>query len=491
MTTTGYQLQIVSPAAEGGALDLMENDASGWRFDTLGQDATFGNAVPVSEVISSLMTDGSLTSIRSFGNRTATFLVTITAADQGDLATGEAELMSALNSVTALAWSGPWGPTSYFDVVAAWSEHVMDDLTEVLQMQRTYRLTFECLPFARSADPVTFTWTGAATEIPTSSMTGWTVVSGSATYNANAGGIGVPGILAGGSGAVLRRTVTADEYLWLKMFYPSNSFGNVIDIVPKIDGVTATSKRVELFGASSTTQFSTVATGGSRSLVFEFTMPASSALLEFWTRSYPGPAISSDVTRPKGVSVVDIIGTARTPCTIAFTAPAGGAFVYTAPDPNAAIRDRGAAEAVYAKFTVAAGDGTEVNVGGQLMWFPPGDHRTNIGTTTPQPLALAPNGVWPTQPSGAALSGVDITSGTQWSYPVDAKAAISFFDTTGSKTLISPSPLLPQGYYGDAVTHEQHALHPGRSGFAVLDTSGNPITTTVTYYPRWWSHAAQ
>jgi hypothetical protein len=212
-------------------------------------------------------------------------------------------------------------------------------------------------------------------------------------------------------------------------------------------------------------------------------------LREFWTVSYPvatAPDAIETVTEPRGIGVVDVGGTARTPCTIRFTAPAGGAFVYTAPDPNTVIRG-GSGETVFAAFTVADPDGGEVDVDGRLMWFPQGDHATHIGFTDPQPSELNPNGIWPVEAVGA-----DVTlGGDRWTYPTDGRAAISFFDTTGDKALISPRPTLPTGYSGDAITHEVHALYPGRCGFAVLDINGDPIPATITYYKRWKHHAAE
>ena len=489
MTTHGYQLEVVD-ADGSGLLELMANVTGAVRFDTLAVDATLGNPVPVTEAIASLMTDGGLATIKSFSNRTALFNVTITAPDPGALADGEAELMTALDAVSALAWHVPFGPSSFFDVVACWSEHAFDDLTEIQQLQRTFRVSFECLPFARSRDAVTFTWTGPTEVTPLSSMSGWTVVSGSAAYNANAGGLGVPGIAAS-STAVLRRTVTVADYLWFKTTAVPVSAKGITSV--KVNGTTIPDAEVREEGNLFITanRFYTVPVGAWRgqSVTVEFTLLSSSgtALTEFWTRSYPGAIVGAGDTRPKGIDVIDVDGTARTPCTISFTAPAGGAFVYTAPDPNRALRERGAPEAVYAKFTVVDADGEEVNVGGRLMWFPPGDHATNVGVTDPQPLQLNPNGVWPTEATGVST----MLDGSQFAYPVDAKAAISFFTTSGAKNLISPTPALPQGYFGDAVTHEQHALHPGRSGFAVLNMNGDPITTTVTYYPHWRHHAAQ
>ncbi len=489
MTTSGYQLELAD--ANGATLlELLENSLGGYRLDTLAADATFGNPVPVSEAISSLMSDGSLTSLVSFGNRTAVFDVTITADGPDGLASGEQALMSALDQVAALVWRVPLSAPSHFDVVACWSEHQLDDLDEVRQTRRTFRLTFECLPFARSASLTTINWTGPTELAPLTSLTGWTTVSGSAT---------VSGGLRTTSTWRARRTFAVDDYLWFKVTRSSPAAPDQAITNVTINGTAVPDAQVhhQGFGVQDTTQFYTVPVGAWRgqSVSVEFTLSAASAtaatLTEFWTRAYPGAAVDQNDSRPKGIDVIDIIGTARTPCTLSFTAPSGGAFVYTGPDPNAAIRSKGAAEAVFGKFTVSDPDGAEVSVGSQVMWFPPGDHTTNVGITAPQPLELSPNGVWPSQASGGPVVLGDDSSASQWAYPVDAKAAISFFSTTGAKNLISASPALPQGYHGDAVAHEEHSLFPGRSGFAVLNVNGDPIAATVTYFPRWKHHAAQ
>lgn len=492
MTSHGYQLTLVD-AAGNDLLELMENDAA-YRIDTLGQDATFGNPVPVSEVISSLMTDGGLTTLKSFNNRTAVFTVTITAVDGGSLASGEAELMAALDRVAALCWDVPWASASYFDVVACWSEHAFDDLAEVKQGERRFTLTFECLPFARSDKASTFTWTGPGTLLaPMTSTAGWTVVGGGAITSV----AGTPPYLqrTTSGGITLQRTVTLGEYLWLIVGEGPSDGAKLASATVGGTSIASAKWHRQYLGGNLAAYI--VPTGGwsGQSAVVEVAISNSSswidraALFAFYSVEYPNLGASS-LNTPIGIDVVDVEGTARTPCTISFTAPAGGAFVYTAPDPNAAIREEGAAEAVYAKFTVTDDDGAEITVGSQLMWFPPGDHMTNVGITDSQPLELHPDGVWPTQASGPVDIGGD-ASGSQWAYPVDEKAAISFFATTGAKNLISASPALPQGYHGDAVTHEQHALHPSRSGFAVLNVNGDPVATTITYYPRWRHHAAQ
>lgn len=494
MTTSGYQLSLVDSAA-ATLLELMENANALYRFDVLGQDATLGNPVPVAEAISSLMTDGGLTTIRSFGNRVAAFLVTITAPDAGALADGEAVLMAALDRVAALAWHVPFGASSFFDVVACWSEHQFDDLEEVRQVRRTFRVTFECLPFARSADLTTINWTGGHAQTLLNTTAGWTVVGGGAIQSVGTGTTAYIQKTTTNGSVTLSRSIELDDYLWIKT---GPGFGHLVQSIT-INGVAIDDANVRReYFPSNLGEFYTIPTSRWRgqTATVQFTLIEDwtsnrAVIYQLWTLSYPVVTTAATATKPLGIGAIDVTGTARTPCSISFTAPAGGAFVYTAPDPNPAIRDRGAGESVYAKFSISDANGAEVEVDGRLMWFPPGNHTANVGWTDPRPLELYPNGMWPTEATGEANLGPDVLSGaSQWAYPLDGRAAISFFDTWGAKKLISPSPSMPQGYHGDAVTHETHSLHPGRCGFAVLDVNGDPVAATVTYYARWKHHAA-
>ncbi|MCW2496394.1 hypothetical protein [Jatrophihabitans sp.] len=474
---TGYDLRI-------GDLSLMDNQDNVFRLAALGADASLGNPVPVSEVITSLLRDGDLTTTTRFGNRTASFLVEITAPDAGGLASGEAALMAELDQVNTLTWQVPYGADTLFDVIRSWPEFMMDDLVEVRQIKRTYRVTFECAPFGRSEGLVTVAWTGPGTEISTTSTTGYTVVGGGAI--AVSGGHIQKTTTA--SNLTLSRSVAMDEYLWIK------TEGEVPVSARHITSVTVNGTAIPdaqiRQEAGSSKHFYTIPTGAwqGTTATVQFTITPWAAgsnraiLEEFWTVSYPNQFTAGSNTSPKGIGVISTIGSARAPCTISFTAPAGGAFVYTAPDPNVLLREQGAAENVFAYFTVASADGDEYGVGPVLMWFPQGTHAAQIGFTDARPAELYPDGLWPTA-TPTALA--------QWINPADTRAAVSFFNTTGVKTLVSPSPSLPTGYDTAAMVHEVHAVYPGRMGFAVLDQNNDPIAATLTYYPHWWTHAGQ
>lgn len=474
MSRGGYDLRI-------GDLSLIANDEGSYAFDVQGANVTLGNPAPVSDVISSLLRDGELTTTNHFGNREASFLVEIKAPNAGVLADGEAALMVELDKVNTLTWQVPYGADTLFDVVRSWPEFMFDDLTEVRRMTRVYRVVVECLAFARSADTVTINWTGPGTETSLATTAGWTVVSGGSIEVAS----GHIQNTATATATTLSRSVLLDDYLWLKV---DGEFGGSLRVVSvTVDGtsVPAAEIRNEAYADAHFVTIPTSTWRGTTATV-QFTIVPYTAglnraiLYEFWTVSYPNLTAASSDVAPRGIGVVDTIGSARAACTIAFTAPAGGAFVYTAPDPNETLH-AGAAENVFSHFVVTAPDGAEVGIGSVLMWFPPGTHSAQIGFTDARPTELYPNGMWPQE----------VTDADQFVYPADPRASVSYMDTSGAKTIVSPSPSLPQGYDSGAIVHEVHSVHPGRMGFGVVDQNGAPVAATITYYPHWWAHAAR
>lgn len=489
LASTGYQLD-----ADGFA--LCEHDTAAGRVDTLAVEASFGNAVPVVEAMPSLMRDGDLTRTTRDGNRVVTFRHRVTAQTPRMLDELGETLIAAVQSTQQLRWQKPAGASSdCYDVVRVQTERLSDEQWDVRERRgvRVYRVSYECLPYVRSDKASTFTWTGPSVELaPMNSTAGWTVVGGGAITSV----AGTPPYLqrTTSGGITLQRTVTLGEYLWLIVGEGPSDGAKLASATVGGTSIASAKWHRQYLGGNLAAYIVPTGSWSGQSAVVEVAISNSSswidraALFAFYSVEYPNLGASS-LNTPIGIDVVDVEGTARTPCTISFTAPAGGAFVYTAPDPNASIRTKGAGEAAFAKFTVTDDNGTEVSVGSQLMWFPPGNHLTNIGITDSQPLELNPNGVWPTQASGVVDLG-DVT-GTQWAYPIDVMAAISAFSTSGAKNLISASSAIPQGYHSDAATHEEHVLHPPRCGFAVMDVNGEPITTTVTYYARGKHNAAQ
>lgn len=465
MSYKGYDLRV-------GALSLMDNTEGVCTFNTQGASATLGNPVPVAEVISSLLRDGDLTTTNRFGNREASFLVEIKAPDPGALADGEAALMAELDQVNTLTWQVPYGADTLFDVVRSWPEFMMDDLTEVRRIVRVYRVVFECLPFGRSADEVTINWTGSGTEIDLSTTAGWTATGGSITSLSNE----IRKTTTTGT-ITLSRSVALQDYLWLKV---DGSTGFTVLSAVTVDGVSVPMAEVHTLKFSGN-QFFTIPTDTWRGTTktVQFTIAADSGstnvatLREFWTTSYPARATGNTTAAPMGIGVIDVPGSARAPVAlISFTVPTGGAWLYTAPNPNVALRERGAVENLYAKWTVGGADPV----------YLAGDYVRVTSRSDPQPPRLNPDGIWPQY-----ATDVD-----QLAYPSARGTAISFFPTSGPVSVISASPDLPTGFHPEAIVHEEHVLHPGRCGFAVIAAAtGLPVAATITYYPHWWAHAGQ
>lgn len=485
----GYSLTI-------GDLELLLTEGVGYQIQAIEGENTFGDPVPMFESVDSLMRDGSLSSKTRDDNRQVTFTVEITGADRAALDSGEAALQAELDKPNTLVWSGPYGAPTAFDVVASWSAHVSSVRDENVRLRRVYEVTFECLPYARSVAPVSFNWTGPGTQVdPLTSLTPWTVVSGSPFVSG--------GSLVAGASWRARRTspIPLRGYLWLAL--RSTEEGGLTSLTGIwIGGVEIpSSKWKTVTGRSGTGRAYTLVPthdwrGETPTIEVAFSTSAvgsgaGAALTGLWAVDYPNdstlkPPSWASADKPWGIDSLPIIGSARAPVRLSFTAPGGGAFIYTAPDPDAALR-RGASEVVFGQVSMPAGGG-EVAVGSQLIWLPEGAHTTMLGITDPQPPELHPNGLWPQAVTGTATGGA---FSVRYAYPSDSKAAVTFYDTSGAKNLISPSPSMPEGYHGGALHHEVHVLHPERSGFAVLSTDGSPIPTTITYYPRWKHHAAQ
>lgn len=514
VTESGYQL-------EANGLALMENDSysdsNGFLLEAMGADSTFGNGIPVAETVLSLLRDGDLTSTTRYGNRTASFLVTVKAEHYQGLADGEATIAAVLDRPGELVWRVPGnGPVTIFDIVRSWSEFVFEDLSETMRLVRTFRVTFECLPDGRSVEERSFTWTGPSAVLkPTTSVTGWAVSSGTRSSVSEGGGVfSITATANPVTFTVAAPDFPLDDFLWIRT--NNNDSSGIDDIAePNITVNGVVIPNVEVFnvglGVSDKRYLlmADVSQWRGQTVPISFTMQAATSpkVYGFATTSYPNlPVAAADIatfysnptpngtTRGPalpnfGIGVVHPFGSSRAPCHLSFTAPAGGAFVYTAPDPVAALRSRGLPENIFGAFDITDVAGDEVEFGATVMWFPEGEHQTQVGRTEAQPLVLFPNGVWPQAGTGVTTIGDDAT-GSAYAYPADPDAALSFYTTSGAKNLVSPSPTLPMGYHGGAVAHENHVLHPVRSGFAVLDVNGAPISTTVTYYPRWKHHAA-
>ena len=157
-------------------------DGSGVRYLVQSQDTTFGNPVPVTVALISLMRVGSLVSYDHTENRAPVLRVTIEADDSDLLARGERALQLECERPNTLTWVPPdgAGERSVFDVVWSSLEFAFDDVQELLR-RRVYLVRLQTLPHARTEALVVTPAQGTATETlidDGSSVTGWSVVTG-------------------------------------------------------------------------------------------------------------------------------------------------------------------------------------------------------------------------------------------------------------------------------------------------------------------------
>jgi len=467
---------------------------------------TLGNGVTVYEELESLLRDGTLVSSLRTGNRTLDLSVLIKSttgtqalADAGVLLDEECNRQNNTVTVYPGDYGEPGaGPALVLDTFESQSNQDPDGDLERAGYRR-FLLTIQALPGVRSEALTTINWTGpGAVARSTTSTSGWTLRN-AGTLSASAAGL-----TRTTAGNMQLRTVPTEPLRRFLYLRTNSNIGNYTpDVV--IGGVAIPNAQVALLPSAGNADVVLVEVpaqfiGTTPEIDFDVEVASGAAILfGFGTTNYPnippgtepggsGIGTGVQVGANFGIDVIDVGGTARTGCTITFTAPAGGAFVYTARNPAESLRDRGLSEIVFAAFIFATeGD---IIIDGGVMWFPPGTHYTQIGRTTPQPPALHPDGIWPQLGIGVTSAG-ETPAGTWYPYPADELAAVSFFNTTGAKTLISSGPEVRDGYQGDAVVFEDHQLHPGGTGFAVLDINGAPIATTITYYKRWKHHPAE
>lgn len=492
------------PRVVFGDLDLTDPDGP---FD-LEYGYKLGNGVTVYDELSALLRDGTLVSSSRTGNRQLDLSVLIKSttgsqalADSGVLL--DVECNKDINTVTV--YPGDYGhtgagPALTLDTFIAQSDHDPDGDLERAGYRR-FLLTIPALPGVRSVEESVINWTGPAEELrDTNSTTGWTSRPGGGTLSASASGLSRtdPGDL---------KLTTVPTNPLRKFIYIRGIGGagapTTLDMV--IGGVAIPEAEVYKGPTANDADLMLVEVpeefvGTTPQIDFDIEVSGGAAVLySFWTTNYPnippggepgGIGLSSlqGLSANFGLDHIVPGGTARTGCTIMFTAPTGGAFVLTERNPVQALRGRGLSEMVFGRFTWAA-EGA-ITIGGAPFWFPPGTHYAQIGRTLPRPPQLNPNGLWPTQAMGAKTIGTDAATATRWTYPADELAAVSFFNTTGVKNVISAGPDLRDGYQGDAVVFEEHLLHPDGTGFAVLDINGAPIAATVTYYRRWLHYPA-
>ena len=164
-----------------------EQTTAPFVLKTLGQDWDLGNAVPLDEVLTSLMRDGDLTRTTRWGNREASFLVDVIVTDGDAFADGEAALAAGIGRPGTLTWRGPAAGASpaVFDIQTAVLNFVSEAERE-MRLVRRYQVRLTCLPWARAQSKVrvaalTQAITPLDVELFNGSESGWS------TYSADLG----------------------------------------------------------------------------------------------------------------------------------------------------------------------------------------------------------------------------------------------------------------------------------------------------------------
>lgn len=209
---TSPELEIVW---DGGSLDLMgENDTDNGpvTIHALADGTDWGNPESVRRELWRALSDGSISAIDSWKNRTIPLRLKLSAGDSLALAGGEKPL-HMLSGVrrAELRWTPPnvFAAPAVFIVTASDLSHNMDDLAEN-RSERYYTLTLSCLPFARSLDGVSIAALAPFVTAPTvlddcTTTTGWTTTatSGTASVAVSSGAV----VISVPSGATARTVV--------------------------------------------------------------------------------------------------------------------------------------------------------------------------------------------------------------------------------------------------------------------------------------------
>lgn len=149
-----------------GSLVIAEKDPlwhpDGYRINTDAQDFRMGSPVPIWQAVASLLQDGTLREKERDDNRSFGWFVTIEGKDGRGLALGVQALELELGRPNLVTWKPPQptAATGVYEVQASWAEEAFDDFDE-LQTKATLRLNFEALPFVRSENPVTISFSTA------------------------------------------------------------------------------------------------------------------------------------------------------------------------------------------------------------------------------------------------------------------------------------------------------------------------------------------
>ena len=231
--------------ANGQAVKYTDPSGETYFFDISDTDTQWGNAVPITTTLLTLLTDGSQVTHERDDNREPSIALTVKATGPNALEAAEVALRKAVGEPGELRWQppSPGAAVTVFDVTWSVLKHRMDSFGE-RYLRRLWTIELEALPHARSATKIITpaVTTVAPTVVDTgSATTNWTapspagatvsVVSGAvtSTYDPDGG----PGPYYG---TVLQRAfpsalnVSANKYLaidWKSQLPAAFGLGNI------------------------------------------------------------------------------------------------------------------------------------------------------------------------------------------------------------------------------------------------------------------------
>lgn len=150
------------PQLTFGAVNLIGTDAelaaNGYRFEALGDNATWGNPLPIDQKVISWLQDGAIIARTGYDNREMFIRVQVVGEDSNKLAVAEGLLVTEVGKANLLTWTPPDGDGEpcVFSVVMSTLEFDFNDIDEVREQRvRTYGLKIVAEPFVRAVDVIT------------------------------------------------------------------------------------------------------------------------------------------------------------------------------------------------------------------------------------------------------------------------------------------------------------------------------------------------
>lgn len=343
----------------GASLDLVDADQLAdqrpFWFSTIADGFNLGSPTASRIIVASLMRDGDDERIDRYGNRTITLDVQVHARTPHDLGLGEKALGRLVGTRTLLRWTPPGdvGSLTRFVVLTSEMVQVPNDLDEMREIRtRTWRLTLTCEPHGTSAAQVSQTFAPSTVEPGV-------VDNASSLARWSADGAGLLSTSTYGDGTSIRDQVTVTpgslNSASIRYAGPAAPSGNFIAIdVAGSTGVRLAGGILPVAvepGASYTRYW--FENPGTATILFTLSLDLSGETGTV-TREhsfYVGGLYASATLNARGMVVTDVDGSVRTEGTLAITRATVMSWVIAYADP--AMQEFGYSPAVPATWGLA------------------------------------------------------------------------------------------------------------------------------------------